>query len=505
MNNKTGSFDRVNPHLRINLRLFLVCLSLVAGSLFQPGLLHAGAKSERRPNILILLVDQLRWSELGCYGHPVVKSPNIDRLAADGIRFNYAFANFPTCSAARSTLLSGRHARSNGVYANQQGGAGMFRPTNRDTTLPEVLYDAGYTTALIGKWHLVPNPLALGFEKSWRAWYSPGLFQTGWQIDEKQETNYTHEGYTLYHEVELVEKFLRDHRNKPFFLYASTCPPHMPLDDLPEKYKAMYDRDMVRLRPNVFKDGKLPFDEDWFKIYLWCTRYYLHKDTFKEQLPEGIDLRDLHALYYGATTAIDDWVGGILKTLKELDLQDDTIVIFSSDHGELLGSHHMWNKDQHYDEACRIPMIVRWPNKIKPKVSDNQVISLVDLMPTLLELCNLEVPDTVQGTSLAPMLLGKKKTVGENVAYLETTVNEGVRDGRYVYYCNRKTHNDEHMFDTQKDPYQMNDVVDDPKYKKVLRELRSRTRAWRQRTPYVKPIKVPTWSPPEADLRFFKD
>ncbi|MHC4442088.1 MAG: sulfatase-like hydrolase/transferase [Planctomycetota bacterium] len=501
---KAAKFDFTHRRGSIARRFIITCLLPCMFLQIQPRFAPAAEECTRRPNIIIFFADQLRWSEVGGYGHPVVKTPHIDRLATEGLRFNYAFANFPTCSAARSTLLSGRHARSNGVYANQQGGAGTYRPTNRDTTLTEVLYDAGYTTALIGKWHLVPNPQALGFEKSWRAWYSPGLFKTGWSINENPDNNYTHEGYTLYHETDLADKFVRNHRDGPFFLLMSTCPPHMPLDDLPEQYKAMYNREQVALRANVWKDDKLPYDEDWFKIYLWCTQYYEHKDTFAKQVPEGYDLRDLHALYYGATTAVDDWVGRTMESLKKYGLDKNTIVIFTADHGELLGSHHLWNKNEHYDEASRIPMIVRWPAKLKPKVVDRQIISLVDLMPTLLDLCGLETPASVQGTSLAPVLLGQKETVGENLAYIETTVNEGVRTRDYTYYCTRRTYDNEHLFDNNKDPYQFKNLVKDPGYRKVLDKLRARTKAWRERTPYVKPLKVPTWTPPDEDMRFFK-
>jgi arylsulfatase A-like enzyme len=257
----------------------------------------------------------------------------------------------------------------------------------------------------------------------------------------------------------------------------------MPIASLPEPYKSMYRPAEIPLRTNVWQNGQLPFDERWFKIYLG--------ENAPVTLPPGINLRDLHALYYGQVTAVDDWVARVLKAIGDLGLVTNTIVLFTSDHGDLLGSHHLFNKNQHYDEAIRVPFLMRWPGRIKPAVHDRQVISLVDVMPTLLDLCGVEIPTTVQGTSFAPVLLGAREVAGENAAYIETTVNEGIRTRRYVYWCNRKHFGNEHLFDIDKDPYQMNDVIRDAAYADVAAELRARTRAWRERTPSFQPSNMP--------------
>lgn len=444
------------------------------------------ARCEDRPNIVIMFVDQLRWSEVGCYGNEVIRTPHLDRLAAEGVRFTHAFTNFPSCSPARSTIISGRQARSNGVYANTNELQSTGRPINRDTTLPETLAAVGYTTAMIGKWHLTPTPKTLGFQMAWRGGLWPGgdgYMRGSWRAEGGIGKNHQYEGYTLVHQAELAADFMRSHRDRPFFLYLTPSPPHMPIASLPEPYKSMYDPAKVPIRPNVWKDGQLPFDEKWFKIYLGEH----HPTT----LPAGISLRDLYAMYYGQVTGVDDWAGRVLASIKELGLEDNTIVLFTSDHGDLLGSHQLYNKNEHYDEAIRVPFLARWPGKFKPVVQAKQIISFVDVMPTLLDLCGVKSPDTVQGTSLAPVLLQHKETVGENVAYIETTVNEGVRTGRYVYYCNRRAFDREHLFDVDKDSYQMKDVISDPAYQAVVAELRAKTKAWRQRTPSVKPLDEP--------------
>ncbi|MBI4578649.1 MAG: sulfatase-like hydrolase/transferase [Planctomycetes bacterium] len=469
------------------LRLPLVTALLV-------GVLPLTVRAERsddRPNVVILFVDQLRWSEVGCYGNAVVRTPHLDKLASESCRFTLAFTNFPSCSPARSTLLSGRYARSNGVYANQDRESSLARPTNRDPTLAETLAAAGYTTAIIGKWHLTPSPETLGFQTGWTGGSGGpgnGYMQGSWKGVGGRDGDHAYEGYTLEHQSELAEGFLRKQRDRPFLLYLAPTPPHMPIASLPDRYKKMYEPGQMPLRPNVWKDGKLPFDERWFSIYLEAIP--------SAKLPPDIDLRDLYALYYGQVAGVDDWVGRVLKTLHDLQLDNNTIVLFSSDHGDLLGSHHLFNKNSHYDESCRVPLIVRWPRRIKPVVQDRQIISQVDVMPTLLDLCGVKAPATVQGTSLAPVLLGRASTVGENVAYIETTANEGVRTTRHVYWCDRRRFDREHLFDVDEDPYEMNDLVRDPAQTGVLQDLRARTKAWRERTPSVQPADEPAPSRP---------
>ena len=466
-----------------NRRLLVGLCALIASTLAAlPSAVRADKPADH-PNIVILFVDQLRWSEVGCYGNPVIRTPNLDHLASEGVRFTHAFTNFPSCSPARSTILSGRQARSNGLYANQDAPPSTGRPTNRDITLPEVLAAAGYTTGMIGKWHLTPSPRTLGFQKSWQGGTGPGpdgYMHGPWTVDADYDQSHNYEGHTLLHQSDLAAEFMRRHRDRPFFLYLTPSPPHMPIASLPEPYRSMYKPADIPIRPNVWKDGQLPFNERWFKIYLG--------ENYPTTLPAGITLRDLAALYYGQVTAVDDWVARVLKTIQDLGIERNTIVLFSADHGDLLGSHQLFNKNEHYDEASRIPLLIRWPGHVKPTVQDKQVISLVDVMPTLLDLCGLKIPDTVQGTSLAPVLLGRKETVGENVAYIETTANEGVRTRQYVYWHNRRNLRNQHLFDVEKDPYEMQDVIGNPAYGKVAADLRAKTLAWRERTPSVQPL-----------------
>lgn len=456
--------------------------------LAQPATTQPTGQPARRPNVIIIFPDQLRWAELGCYGHPVVRSPNMDRLAAGGVRLTRAYTNQPVCSPARSVLLSGRYARSNGVYTNQDNEAEPGRPTNCTTTVAEALGGAGYTTALIGKWHLRPTPATLGFSESLRPKMRHRYFKQTFFKNEGQP--YTYDGYSPEHETQAAAEFISGHRDRPFFLFLAYGPPHMPISEVPDRYRNMYDPARVILRDNVWLNGKLAYDQNWFKIYMWDFQYYDHKDTFGQQLPPGMTLRELTTFYYAQITAIDDCIGRVLAAIRDAGLDDDTVVLLASDHGDLLGSHQLFNKGRHYEEAIHVPMIFRYPRLLKPAVVDTQVASLVDVMPTLLDLCRVPVPDTVQGTSIAPVLTGKQSTVGENAAFVETGAADGIRTHRYVYYVERddkpgrdSKRNGEHLFDVENDAYEMHDLAGDPALRKILKPLRDRVRDWQHRTP----------------------
>jgi len=464
------------------LSMACVAVALTAVLAFaQTSVGEPGAEANRRPNVVIVFPDQLRASEVGCYGHPVIQSPNIDRLAAGGVRMGLAFSNFPVCSPARSIILSGRYARSTGVLQNQDKEARPGRPTNQAPTLAEVFASNGYDTVLVGKWHLAPTPQTLGFRESLRPRMRHRYFKQTFYKNEGEP--YVCDDYGPYHETEAAIEYIRGHKDRPFFLYLSYGPPHMPVSEMPEKYRKMYDPAKVIIHDNAWVNGKLAYDENWFKIYMWDFQYYENKDTFTRPLPAGMTLRDLTALYDGQITALDDCIGRVLDAIHKTGIEDDTIVLMTSDHGDLLGSHGLFNKNTHHEESIHIPMIFRYPRRLKPTVVDTQVVSLVDVMPTLLELCGIAAPDTVQGTSVAPVLLGQRKTVGQNVALIETSSADGVRTPKHVFFVDRKKGRGEHLFDISADPFELKDLAGDSAGREVLEALRVRVDEWNVRSP----------------------
>ena len=509
---------------------------------------------DTRPNIVMCMCDQLRPFEVGCYGHPVVRTPNIDRLASQGARFEVACSNSPLCIPARNALLSGQHARTcTGTVSNFCG----FPPSRQrvvclDPVLPEVLRDQGYRTALVGKWHLHPAPDLLGFDE---ADYPHNLHrhhrQSFYDIAGRRTQV---DGFSLDYEIERVRDFVdRPDDTSPFFLYYNISPPHSPLMDAPDRYTRMYGRDHVLLRDNVGEAGQHTGDRDWFRMYLWDYLGHLslhlnHDDvtmpddydarraanpTFgvqkllqdvralmddpvagtatRKQMPyldesrlDGFDLRDLTALYYGMVTCVDDYVGKLMAMLEEAGVAENTIVVFLSDHGDNLGSHHLWMKDRLYEESIRIPMVFRWPGQVRTGAIDTQVASIVDVMPTLLGLVGSQPPAHCAGTDLSDVLRGRADAAGDNRAYLEAYRHQaiGVRTLDRFYGIPMRGADETrwqpvadttcHLaFDLRDDPCQMRNRAGDTAHDAAFAPLRDALLTWHEQTPR-RPMPQPT-------------
>ena len=456
----------------------------------------------RQPNIVLCICDQLRPFEVGCYGNPVIRTPNLDALAADGTRFEHAVSNNPVCMPARSILLSGQYSRTctgslvNRVELDAQGKPYMperplpQRNAFRNATLMEELRARDYRTALIGKWHIDAAPELLGFD---HALY-PFVYHrhTGQTFIETGRPDRVVEGFSVEFEADRVARYLREQDGKkPFFLYYSISPPHMPLMDAPEKYLKMYAPADVPLRENVRVNGRLPYDENWFKIYMWDFLHY-KENLAPKALPEGFDLRAMTALYYGMTTWVDDMVGRLMAELEATGLARDTIVVFLSDHGDILGSHHQFNKGRLIEESIRIPMIFRGPGAAPARVNHAQVASIVDVMPTLLEMAGAQVPAHAQGSSLAPVLAGAQEQLACADAFIETQKGTvGLRTPTHLYgvqldKARRRIEDDRFCFyDLRADPYEYSDLARTGEQAELAADLRARLRDWNERTRWM--------------------
>jgi len=452
----------------------------------------------RRPNVIVCMCDQMRPFELGCYGHAVVRTPNLDRLAAGGVHFTQAFSNSTLCTPARSCLLSGQYTRTCTGTTTCCGEPIGVRRQLPQATLPEVLRQAGYDTQLLGKWHVEPHPKLVGFDHV--------LFPKAHHLNADQEyeddsgRRFIVPGWNGQYESDRLRELLLSRRGaeRPLFLYYNISLPHMPYFDVPRRYRTMYSRDEVVLRENVYREGALAHDEHWFRIYLYDYLYYkLHRPGM-DALPDGFDLRDLTALYWGMVSAVDDLVGAMMEHLAEAALSEDTIVVFLSDHGDNLGSHHMWNKLDLIEESIRIPCMIHWPGGLAPRRIERQVISQVDVMPTLLGLLGLPTPPHVQGTDLSAVVTGRSATAGENAAFIETHHNQvGVRTPTHVYgiLIDREhprrpqpVTDERHMFfDLHSDPFQLHDLARTDAHAKLASELRRRVLRWHEETPWLEP------------------
>jgi choline-sulfatase len=359
----------------------------------------------------------------------------------------------------------------------------------REPTMAEVFRAAGYRTALIGKWHIEPDPHLLGFDYAVYPHYSHRYAgQTFHEADGGQRVV---EGFGADYEMDLLRSYLGQRRDEPFFLYYNISQPHMPLAGMPETYRTMYPRDSVPLRENVYQDGRMAHDERWFRIYLWDYLFYREHLPYTEKSLGDFDLRDLTALYYGAGTWADDQLGELIRCLDENGLTEDTLVVFTSDHGDNLGSRHLFNKDVLYEEAIRIPLIFHWLRGLRSGVVETQVASLLDVMPTVLSLSGIETPPTAQGTELSPVLRREEEFLGENAAFIETSKGDiGIRTLACLYGVLRAVARDgasgdpgdEMLYDITADPLQQRNLAEESQ---AADKLKDRLGLWNLGTPWL--------------------
>ena len=422
-------------------RDFLRSAGAGAGALAGASLLPGGppeAADEgpaRRPSVLIIMCDQLTASCLSCYGGPV-PTPNIDRIAREGVRFNQATCPTPFCSPSRASLATGVYPHAHGIVANcnprrQQG------ITPEDITTEKLLHEARYATHFYGKWHLMGEPLPYYTDM-----YRPGDYQRDMTETFARVRTEDPDGFMPFYKWALPvevspalqdavdalgdrwegEKFagfitkmgrlklpLEDHldvrvakltvdrlnslKQGPFMLTGSFVAPHDP-NVAPSPYYEAFSPDSVELPAN------------------WQSREELFEPQWSRRIVADLGepgLREFLRVYYAMVALIDDQVGRILEALDGTGRADDTILIFTADHGDMMGGHGMvWKSTSaFYDEVARIPLLIRYPRKVTPRRS-NMAACLTDIMPTILELVGRPVPEHLQGQSLAPYLTGER-------------------------------------------------------------------------------------------------
>ena len=459
-------------------------------------------------NIIICLCDQLRASEVGCYGNEVIQTPNMDAMADAGMRFEYGVTNDPLCMPARSAVISGQYARSccgqlnntSILFDRERGIAGGWmmppypdvgRPHLPDKTLPECLKDAGYHNAAIGKWHIHSWPQDVGFDE----FVIPRTqhCHLGQHYTENGGPEFVPSGYSVDFELNQVESFLQRMRSEqPFFLFYNISPPHLPFFDIPEDYKTMYDPADMPIRPNCYMNGKLVGTESTFRTYLYDNKHYFYKLPHTQEIPEPFDLRHLYALYYGATSWVDSALGRLMKLLGDTGHRDDTIVLFTSDHGDNLGSHGRWNKSLFYQESSSVPYIWQVPGLTNGTAATEQMVSHVDIMPTLLDLVGLETPTHAQGRSVAPVLQGDVTALENNHVFIESEIQAvGIRTSRYTLAkrfdraTKETTREKMRLWDALEDPYEMNNLAGTQPEHEAIEQLEGLLDDWHERTPWM--------------------
>jgi arylsulfatase A-like enzyme len=415
-----------------------------------------------RPNLLFVFADQMRGMDMGCAGNGQVRTPALDRLAAEGTRFSRAFANCPVCTPSRATILTGRYPLSHRAVAND-----MPLPTDQ-VTIAHVLRGAGYRTGYVGKWHLdgvprdrftPPGPRRQGFE-FWAAWNcSHDYFHGRVFRDRPEAVELT--GYEPVGQTDLAVEFLRRQEDGPFCLFLSWGPPHAPYEGVPEKYRALYDAGKIELRPNA-------------------------RDRSPDRVGQSSGTIDRRAIagYWAHITALDEQLARLLDVLDEIGRAGETIVLFTSDHGDMLWSQGMVKKEQPWEEAIQIPLLARWPGRIPAGRECPELISTVDFAPTLLGLMGLDAPAAMEGTNASEVVLSEAAAGPDSVLLLEPVIVDqgaaqgigewrGLRTQRYTY---ARWHDGRPwlLYDNQADPYQMSNLVGSPEHADLCAELERR-------------------------------
>ena len=405
-------------------------------------------QSLSKPNVVFILTDQWRASAFGYTGDPNVKTPQIDKLAAQSVRFTNAVSVCPVCTPYRAALMTGRFPTTTGMFLND-----LYLPKS-ELCMGEIFKSEGYDTAYIGKWHLdghgrssyIPPARRQGFDY-WKGaecdhTYNRSHYYTGDSPEKK-----FWDGYDAYAQTQDAQAYLRDHvkPDKPFLLFISYGTPHFPHDTAPEELKKLYPPEKLTLPPNVDPQH----------------------DEFARRELVG---------YYAHCTALDQCVGDLLSTLGETGLDKNTVVVFTSDHGEMMGAHGVrpWQKQWPHDESVHIPFLLRYPNSQARDVITP--INTPDVLPTLLGLTGIPVPKIIEGEDLSPVL--KAGGSGPDRAALVMNVSpfigglrdyRGIRTSRYTYI--RDLDGAWLMFDNQKDPFQRQNLVAKSEYAALRKEL----------------------------------
>jgi arylsulfatase A-like enzyme len=470
-----------------NRRDFLKILGVGALSPVLPRNIWAGEKKWKKPNILFIMSDDHTSQAISAYGGilaDICPTPNIDRIAKEGILFENCFVTNSICTPSRSAIFTGKYSHMNGVY--------KFTALDQSQpTLPKLMQKAGYHTALIGKYHLHSNPVGLDY---WSVlpgqgrYHNPKFIEmgdessSGW-VNKGKRTEY--KGHSSDVIADKALDYLKNKRpkDKPFMFFCHFKAPHDRWE-FARRYRNFLEDVEIPEPPNLFDDYEGRSDalkkqlqyigSEWgnhtnFKDE---TRHLKGKEKKKKQYQLYMKK------YLRCVKGVDDNVGRILDYLDKSGLADNTIVMYTGDQGFFLGEHGLYDKRLMYEEALRMPFLVRWPGRIKPLMRSKGMILNIDFAPMILDAAGAKPHPDMQGRSFVPLLAGKipsdwRKSMYYRYYYshFETEPHYGVRTYKYkLIYFNRIDQWE--LYDLEKDPTEMNNVYDDPDYKNVVRRLK---------------------------------
>jgi arylsulfatase A-like enzyme len=486
-------------------------------------LFASSAFGQQRPNIIYIMSDDHDADAISAYNKKLISTPNIDRIASEGILFTRCFVGNSICSPARATLLTGQHSHKNGVRDN------FTRFDSSKTTMPKLLQQAGYQTAMIGKWHLHSYPTGFDY---WKILPGQGLYYEPRLISMNGDTN-TYHGYASDVITDEAINWLKNRdKNKPFVLLLHHKAPHrtfLPSLKYIEQFhnkkitepstlyadtaghgsawriQTMSILEVMKLCSDLKVDPKFLMDIPWLKPDSIEIAYYNtimnripqpERDKIKEiygergkllqQLrPKGKELLKWKYQWYmqdylACVASVDENVGRVLKYLDDNNLTKKTLLIYTSDQGFYLGENGWFDKRFMYDVSMQTPLLMRWSGHIKPKTVSGAMAQNIDFAPTFLNAAGAEIPGWMQGLSLLPVITGKKKSLDRHYLYYhyyefssDHTVipHLGIRGERYklIYFY---TVNEWELYDLKTDPSEQHNLIHSTSYQKIFLQMK---------------------------------
>ena len=421
-------------------------------------------------NILFIFTDQMHRYALGCMGTPDILTPNLDRLAGQGVLFRNAYSNCPICTPFRINLLTGLYTSQTRTFGNGH------RIPDGWTTLPDALNEGGYRTSYIGKWHIgasgngpIPQELRGGFT-DFIGYQCYNGFTKNVCFHDESGREHVFDKHRTDATTDIAIQRLEAIADRPFAAFVSYQAPHYPVQPSPE-YERMYQGTTIRRRPNCRQID--PYTRTWSPPSPWPP------DECPDYRKYGNDLDEYLRLYYALVTQIDAGVGRLADALQRLGVWDDTAVIFTSDHGDMQGSHGLTNKCLPQEESSGIPLIARVPGGATGLVTD-ALVSGIDFFPTCLDYAGIPVPSHLPGTNFAPLTRGEPQDL-DGPVFAEMTDWKMVRQGDLKLVT---TAGDDYaptqLHDLNTDPYETMNLVGAPARSHEIENLRRLIICWQQ-------------------------
>lgn len=451
----------------------------------------------RRPNILYIFPDQYNHRCFGCMDEFPVRTPNLDAFREDSLTVDNAMSNYPVCSPYRGMLMAGKYPEKTGVTGNcnsSRNAYGVFLKTE-ERCITDIFHEQGYHVGYIGKWHLDPPEMSTqvytdelrngilwdSFTTKDRRhqvdyWLSYGAMDHHlephyWGNDTPMENSIKPGRWSVEYETDKAIEYLENRNgerdeDKPFMLMLAWNPPHPPYDEVPEKYRRRFSdipaEELLKM-PNYSKVNPRELEDQADR---------------KGGDAAIVAIKD----YLAAIEGIDDNFGRIIHVLKDQGLYDDTIIVFTSDHGDMMGSHNRMGKPSWYSEAFKVPFMIRYPERIKPGHS-SCLLNVPDIMPTLLDLCNLQdaIPDDLDGWSKLSSLTGTEDEDESSLYFEYFTNTRGLKTRQYTFAAQKNWCGEivrMYLYDDVNDPYQLNEISGErPEVcKRLLEKLNSELR-----------------------------